>query len=473
MNLTGSDSAFFNSLGIPLAEVERQIDLLKRGVLFPRIHAPALGGKGIIILSEQEKNDLAQYFNETKNQYTLARFIPASGAASRMFFSLSAFLKTGETNYETEKFFEHLHEFPFYPFIGEKNDRMAILHFLLDKTGLNFENLPKALIPFHVNENSIFTALESQLAESIHYATGKNAAAHTHFTIPENFIGEFELIAQNWKKNTDRISFRVSFSFQKSDTHTVALDENGELLKDENGLPVVRPGGHGALLSNLNAMDDDLIFIRNIDNVVAPSAQAQYVFVHEYLGGLTIRLTELIHRSQEKIDQGENIPKSDLDLLEKYFGLKNTDTSELRKQLFRPLRICGMVKNEGEPGGGPFYIQEPDGRISLQIIESAQVDKNDPEQLKLFISGTHFNPVDICCNIKNYKGEKYDLKKFTAPDFSFSSQKMYRDKKITILEHPGLWNGSMHDWLTVFVEIPNSVFNPVKTVNDLLKGAHQ
>ncbi len=473
MKITDSDSIYFNSLGISLTEVERQLHLLKRGVLYPHIHAPALRGNGIIILSETEKSDLAKHFSDTKKQYSISRFIPASGAASRMFFSLSAFLKTGETNYETEKFFEHLHEFPFYPFISEKNDRMAILHFLLDGTGLNFENLPKALIPFHINEESIFTALESQLNESLFYAKGKNDTPHTHFTIPENFIEEFELISISWRKNAARISDKVTFSFQKSDTHTVALDENGELLKDEKGLPVVRPGGHGSLLANLNEMEDDILFIRNIDNVVSPAAQAQYIFVHEFLGGLMMQIMELIYRSQKLLDSGEKISENVLKSLEKYFGNINSDSGEIKKFLFRPLRICGMVKNEGEPGGGPFYIQETDGRISLQIIESAQVDKNDPEQLQLFISGTHFNPVDICCSIKNYKGEKYDLKEFAEPDFSFSSQKMYQDKKITILEHPGLWNGSMHNWLTVFVEIPNSVFNPVKTVNDLLRGAHQ
>lgn len=477
MQFTEKDISFLQERGIRSLEIERQLDLLCNGFQFPKIVKPASKEDGIFILTDSEKKDYCQLFLNENDQYKITRFIPASGAASRMFAHLIEVLNENKNSALIDEFFEQFNEFAFAKLISEtiKKEKQVLLKYVLSEDGLKFNSLPKALIPFHKNENEIITAFESHLFESIKYS-GKNVFIENHFTISENLQSDFEKIfKERLRLNSEMFNENsVSFSYQEKQTDTVSIDEKSEIIRDGEGNIAFRPGGHGALLKNLQNINGDIIFIRNIDNVVSPSNHDEYVFVHQFMGGMLIQYLKILFSVQEKVEHNQMPDESEwIFLKEKFFYKGKQEVNSIHDFVFRPLRICGMVKNQGEPGGGPFWVEEKNGQLSLQIIESSQVNASDHHQGEIFKSGTHFNPVDICCSIKNYKGEKYDLVRFRNEEFSFLASKKQNGKNITVLEHPGLWNGSMHHWLTVFIEIPISVFNPVKTVNDLLREAHR
>jgi hypothetical protein len=477
MKLTEKDSAFLSSKGISEEEAERQFQLLLKGTVYPNLYEGAETGKGIFTFDSVKINVTELYETQCKN-LTILRFIPASGAASRMFSHLQDYLWNDTESELTDEFFNYRELFPFYSLMPDniRNNKREFIDFILSEKGLNYSALPKALIPFHSDDHSVYTAFQSQLAESLGYAIGKDNKAILHFTIGKEYL---DLFRKQFSEFQDREKinpelFSVSYSEQSSATDTISLDENNEPVRTPEGELLLRPGGHGSLIRNLNICTGDLIFIRNIDNVVSPKANEEYAGVHKKLGGLLLFLRDKIYSLQKKADQGISLEKEEVDFLKTYFFFDgDLSKDDLKKFLFRPLRVCGMVKNQGEPGGGPFLITEKNGSVSLQIIESAQVNNTDAHQLKIFKSGSYFNPVDLVCSVLNYKGEKYDLRDFVNTEFSFLAQKKYMGKTIKVLEHPGLWNGAMHHWLTVFAEIPVSVFNPVKTVNDLLRSAHQ
>lgn len=473
MEFTPEDIKLAQSKGIKLSQLEHQLQLLRNGNVYPVLDRAARIQDGISTFSDQQEEKLIEIFDAYSSVYDWCRFIPASGAASRMFAFLVNYIENGEENEQVDLFYNSISKFPFYEKIKldiEGKGKKETIAFVLSSDKLNLLNLPKGLIDFHKKDDKVYTAVASQLDESCYYSIVKNKGSKTYFTISNEHDEVFDDEIHKCLEESE-VSLGVGYSYQSESTDTIALDENGNVFRDENGNIVFRPGGHGSLLKNLRELKEDFIFIRNIDNVLAPHNNEEYVHIHKVMGGLMIKLTRLIFSLQKQIMDGDEISPIEIAQLKMYFNFKD-DVESLKKFLFRPFRIAGMVKNSGEPGGGPFWINE-NGIPSLQIIESAQINNNDDAQMKIFSEGTHFNPVDLCCLIKNYKGVTYDLNQFKNEDFSFISTKSVGGQTIKILEHPGLWNGSMHHWLTLFIEIPSSVFNPVKTINDLLRPNHQ
>ena len=390
-----------------------------------------------------------------------------------------------------------LKSFPFYKIIhdriedsytNEGAEMMAFIREMLEADKLHFDFYPKGLLPFHNYSGQVVTAFEEHLKEGALYASSDNMA-RLHFTVSEQHETMFHEIYQAVKgpltKSTG-VDYIVNFSQQKPSTDTLAVTPENTPFRVNDGSLLFRPGGHGALIENLNDQDADIIFIKNVDNVVVDDYVEEVAFNKEVLAGLLIDLqdkaffyakilnkndlvAEQLTEIQEFVEQQLNVRFSD-----SFGSFSISEQIEIIKdKINRPIRVCGMVKNEGEPGGGPFWIVDPQGHKSLQIVESAQVDKDNHEQWAIFENSTHFNPVDIVCGVKNYMGEKFNLLNFVDTKQGFISQKTKDGKELKALELPGLWNGAMAYWNTIFVEVPLVTFNPVKTVNDLLKSHHQ
>ena len=358
---------------------------------------------------------------------------------------------------------------------------------MLEGAGLNYGALPKGLLKFHRYANGVRTPLEEHLVEGALYAAGKTGQVNVHFTVSTEHKALFsqlveEKVAEYAKKYG--VSFNVSFSEQKPSTDTLAADMENKPFRD-NGKLVFRPGGHGALIENLNDLDADIVFIKNIDNVVPDRLKGDTVTYKKLLAGVLVTLQQQAFQYLKLLDGG-HYSHDQLETIIRFVqqqlrcrkeDIKDLEDADLviylRKKLNRPMRVCGMVKNVGEPGGGPFLAYNPDGTVSLQILESSQIDMKDPEKKAMFEQGTHFNPVDLVCAIRDYKGNKFNLLDYVDKATGFISYKSKNGKDLKALELPGLWNGSMSDWSTVFVEVPLSTFNPVKTVNDLLREQHQ
>ena len=364
----------------------------------------------------------------------------------------------------------------------------AVVSNLLESAGLNYGALPKGLLKFHRYADGVRTPLEEHLVEGALYAAGKSGEVNVHFTVSTEHRALFEkLVAAKAAEYEAKYgtTYHISFSEQKPSTDTVAADMENKPFRDKDGKLLFRPGGHGALMENLNDLDADIVFIKNIDNVVPDRLKADTVTYKKLLAGVLVTLQKQAFEYLELLDGGHYSHEqleTIIRFVQQQLRCRRTDLKELedadlviylRKKLNRPMRVCGMVKNVGEPGGGPFLAYNPDGTISLQILESSQIDMNDPEKKAMFEKGTHFNPVDLVCAVRDYKGNKFDLLKHVDKATGFISYKSKNGKDLKALELPGLWNGSMSDWNTVFVEVPLSTFNPVKTVNDLLREQHQ
>ncbi len=491
-----------------------QFKFLKKGVSKIFIEKPATINNGVFLFSDAEFEDYNTIFNQKNTEFKVEKFVPASGAASRMFKFLSDFLSDFESEKESinayinrkndnalSSFLIGIEKFPFYTdvldhlkehhsdFETYSKDKKSYLFIksVLTDSKYHFIDKPKGVLPFHKYGNAIVTPVEEHLKEVIEYATNENEA-NIHFTISEEHLGYFNEIINIVKpklEEENQKKINISFSYQNPETDSITIDNDGTLLKDSNGNLVFRPGGHGALLHNLNERDSDIIFIKNIDNV-SHNHLNTISYYKKGLGGLLIKIQKQIFNylhlldsetvSKEQITEISNFVKSAL------LTPISVDFEEFRKEskikilkliLNRPIRVCGMVKNEKEPGGGPFWVKEENGSISLQIVESAQIDLTNTHQLKIFNDATHFNPVDIVCGIKNYKGEKFNLLQFTNPETGFIVEKSKNGINYKAYELPGLWNGSMSNWITLFIEVPLATFNPVKTVNDLLKPNHQ
>ncbi|MDL2306159.1 DUF4301 family protein, partial [Bacteroides sp. OttesenSCG-928-D19] len=441
----------------------------------------------------------------TKTYKTIVKFVPASGAASRMFKNLFEFLDADydepSTGFE-KAFFDNISQFAFYnelnaarqastgkdiPTLIADKQYKDIVSGLLGKDGLNYGALPKGLLKFHSYPEGPRTPVEEHLVEGALYATGKSGKSNIHFTVSEEHRDLFQrLLSQKLGQysNMFNVDFNVTFSEQKPSTDTIAVDMENNPFRENDKL-VFRPGGHGALIENLNDLDADVIFIKNIDNVVPDRLKPDTVLYKKLIAGVLVKLQKQIVKYLELLDSGKYTREQVMEVLQfvqKKLFCKNPETKNLedvelvlylRKKLNRPIRVCGMVKNEGEPGGGPFLAYNQDGTISLQILESSQIDMADPEKKEMFEKGTHFNPVDLVCAVRDYKGHKFDLSNYVDKETGFISYKSKNGRELKALELPGLWNGAMSDWNTVFVEVPSSTFNPVKTVNDLLREQHQ
>jgi hypothetical protein len=504
-----------DSLGLTTELVQRQIDMFQNGVNFTNIHAAATIGDGIKPLDEDLITEFLSVFESKKENISIIKFIPASGAATRMFKFLFQFLKSYKPLIqslnahinrndlkELPLFLIGLEKFPFYKAVLEQIESKGIsyevlnanekalvfVQAMLEEKQLNFGNFPKGLFPFHKYNNDISTAFEEHLFEMAFYGTRKSPLK-LHFTISEQhkdrFSAEFKRIEERVEKITG-FSYDISFSYQHKSTDTIALTLKDKPFRDDDGSLHFRPSGHGALLKNLNDIDADLIFVNNIDNVVVKKYKPKVAHYKKVLAGILLKTQQQVF-TYIKLIKNENLTENQLNEIAEFLTRNlNVSISEefekyshkykveyLLDALNRPLRVCGMVKNEGEPGGGPFWVKNEAGKLSLQIVESAQVNKKDKEQKKILENATHFNPVDLVCGIKDYEGKKFNLQDFVNTKASFITMKTKVNHNIKALELPGLWNGSMAYWNTIFVEVPIITFNPVKTVNDLLKSPHQ
>ena len=503
---TPEDLDLFAEKGIDVHTVEEQLASFKSGFPFLRILSSASVGNGILSLDEQQ----TQYYLDLwegylKDNHKVVKFVPASGAASRMFKDLFAFLSADYSEPQTDfekKFFNSIEHFAFYSDLDEaclKNEGRsitdliesgnykAVVSNLLEAKGLNYGSLPKGLLKFHRYATNNRTAMEEHLTEGALYAASSDGEVNIHFTVSHEHLADFKALVAKKKVDYERrygVRYHISFSEQKPSTDTIAVDANNEPFR-ENGRPLFRPGGHGALIENLNDIDAEIIFVKNIDNVVPDRLKADTVTYKKLIAGVLVTLQEQVFEYLTLLDSGKYTHDQMMEMLQflqKKLFCKNPETKDLEDSVLaiylknkfnRPMRVCGMVKNVGEPGGGPFLAYNSDGTISLQILESSQIDMNDPEKKDMFEKGTHFNPVDLVCAVRDYKGHKFDLVKYVDKATGFISYKSKNGKDLKALELPGLWNGAMSDWNTVFVEVPLTTFNPVKTVNDLLREQHQ
>jgi hypothetical protein len=506
--LKNSDLEQLKEKGISPESINKQIERFKNG--FPTIKAtrPATLNDGIIAFPTADINHYKSiYHGEVQKQLKPMKFVPASGAATRMFKDLFQFLDSDQNaedlsaDHPVRRFLVELPRFAFFSEVEKytKNfnlndtaERIShakeIIHKILTREGLGYGFLPKGLIPFHRYPKDLHTPLAEHLYEAAAYAKDLNRIARVHFTISPEHYDFFKKQLENDRlkvENETQTKFEVTFSFQKPYTDTIAVTLNNEPFRDENGHLVFRPGGHGSLIENLNDCNADILFIKNIDNVVPTYSLDLIITYKQALAGLALKIRNNVFAFLNQLDT--NVNNNLIDKVRKFIAENfHTDIPEpvksqsveaqaayLHQFLNRPIRVCGMVKNVGDPGGGPFWVEDNNGQQSLQIVEGSQFDLNDPHQKKLFNNGTHFNPVDLVCIPKNYKGEKFDLTQYIDPETGFISQKSVYGKTIKALERPGLWNGAMAHWLTLFVEVPVETFNPVKTVNDLLKPVHQ
>lgn len=499
--------------GITAEQIKKQLNCFKNGIDKVSLKKPATIGDGIISMSESYIQELTAYFDTRKDSLKLMKFVPASGAASRMFKFLNNFIANFNPDDDTvneyiernndkelRAFLNGLNKFPFYydvaevlkqhPDYSDWNESTCIYHYvksMLQDKQFDFANKPKGNLPFHKYDNLVATPVWEHLKECVAY-TGSNNTANIHFTISEEHEEDFKDLITASKQNIENecnIALHHDFSFQHKNTDTIAVSPDNKPFRDDDDNIVFRPGGHGALINNLNDLKADIVFIKNIDNVSYDNVSVAALY-KKALAGKLIQLQEKIFSHLEEIDKG-NLNHDDVwdiitfakDELFQYippevvnYNFENRVAFAL-ELLNRPIRICGMVKNEGEPGGGPFWVEGKKGKLSLQIVETSQIDLNKKEQSDIVSKATHFNPVDLVCGLKNYKGEYFDLTEYIDVDTGFIVQKNRLGKEVKSYELPGLWNGAMAGWITLFAEVPLETFSPVKTVNDLLKPAHQ
>ncbi len=501
--LTEKDLKQLSERNIAENQVIQQVAQLKRSTKYVELIRPASIGDGILRMDDERVGMMTAVFEADKEFYQFTKFVPASGAASRMFKDLFAFIESGEETPFTDIFFAHIQSFAFFCDLNEATKKLYgsdlaamlqqgrkvdLVKALLEPEGLAYGKLPKALLKFHHYADFDRLALEEHLFEAAQYATDNENVAKLHFTVsPEHetmFKKTVNALKNSYEENYN-VRYDIGFSCQKPSTDTVAIDANGELFRETDGKILFRPGGHGALIENLNDLGEEIVFVKNIDNIVPENKAKTTVIYKKVLAGLLLHLQQHAFEYLELLDEGfvtdeelqeiTNFAKEELmieipDFVNDYNEIEKIDY--LYNKLNRPMRVCGMVKNEGEPGGGPFWVKNDDDEVSLQIIESSQIDHKNAAQEAIFQASTHFNPVDLVCGCWNYKGEAFNLKDYVDANTGFISNKSKDGRELRALELPGLWNGAMADWITVFVEVPITTFNPVKTVNDLLKPMH-
>ncbi|MDY4558517.1 MAG: DUF4301 family protein [Alloprevotella sp.] len=506
--ITENDKALLDRKGISEEKLNSQLACFAKGFPYLKLAAAASVEKGILVPSpDEEQAYLAAWQAYTENPaHRVVKFVPASGAASRMFKDMFAFADASydvpTTDFE-KKFFAELPHAAFFSDLNAACQRLhgkdidallaegqykAVVRAMLDAEGLNYGALPKGLLKFHRYEAGARTPLEEHLVEGALYARQQDGSVNVHFTVSPEHRPLFEqlvaAVVPAYEKEYG-VHYHVSFSEQKPSTDTVAANADNTPFRKADGSLLFRPGGHGALIENLNDMEADVVFVKNIDNVVPDRLKGDTVRYKKLLAGVLVSLQEKAFAYLRKLDSGKYTMddlREMLQFVQKELCTKNPETKlledtelaiYLRKKLNRPIRVCGMVRNVGEPGGGPFLAYNADGTISLQILESSQIDMADPEKKAMFEKGTHFNPVDLVCALKDYQGHAFHLPDYVDPQTGFISHKSKDGKELKALELPGLWNGAMSDWSTVFVEVPLSTFNPVKTVNDLYREQHQ
>ena len=486
--------------GITEKQIETQLKEFETGFPFLKLEAAAAVGNGIVAPNENERKQYVKAWEDYKAAgKRIVKFVPASGAASRMFKNMFAFVDADydvpTTDFE-KKYFNEIEKFAFYEALDAvcvKNEGKgikalmaegnykAVAANMLKAEGLNYGQLPKGMLLFHKYAEGARTPMEEHLVEGAFYAASKGEA-HVHFTVSHDHLEFFKAKvvekADGFAKKYG-IKYDITFSEQKPSTDTVAANPDNTPFREADGSLLFRPGGHGALIENLNEIEADVIFLKNIDNVVPDRLKPETVEWKQVIAGVLVSLQKQAFEYLRILDG--NPSEAQIAEIAKFVeknlctNPKNNkvDAAYLRKKLNRPMRVCGVVKNVGEPGGGPFLTYNQDGTVSLQILESSQIDTNNAEYMKMFTQGTHFNPVDLVCAVKDYQGKPFNLPDFVDKTTGFISSKSKGGKELKALELPGLWNGAMSDWSTIFVEVPLGTFNPVKTVNDLLREQHQ
>ncbi len=478
--------------GLNVDQVYQQIRMFERGTQFTKIVAPATPRNGIKMLSDAETRSFESLYQDFSSRERVVKFVPASGAASRMFQFLHQFLADGVVTDEIDRFLSQQQEFPFQeklahacekdeiPFPANTDNLKAVVQKTLDLFG----NLPKGLVPFHHTPHGPSTPFEDHLAEATAYASRSEGTASLHFTVAPNFKAEINnCLNQSIKSHYSHMDLQIELSFQDHTSDTVAVDEDNRPVEHKAGQLLFRPGGHGALIENLNKIDAPLIFIKNIDNVAAPQHLEAIAQNKRVLAGYALSLQTRIFNFLDRLDDADHSEcLAMVDFLKQELGQDLTEAiqgwelgkirSFLLGRLNRPLRVCGMVRQEGQPGGGPFWVAEAPGIRSLQIVEMSQIDGNDPDAMQLVSAATHFNPVDLVCLVRDRFGQRFDLSQFIDSQAYFIAKKSHQGSPIKALEWPGLWNGAMAFWNTAFVEVPMITFNPVKTVLDLLNPGH-
>ena len=508
MELSAADRRQLADRGIPGEEIARQLDLHRSPPPPTRLVRACQLGDGIVRLDPDRRQELARVYRRAADSGRFGKFVPASGAATRMFRDLLAARSRGDDDDgATDRFFGNLHRFAFRDTLAgalevdpEALDRLArrdpakVLATLLDETdtersALGYASIPKGLVPFHRTDGEGRTAAEEHLREAAELATDARGRCRVHFTVPLDresvFCQALDALAEQVGLELG-VQFLVGTSTQSPATDTLAADLEGQPFRDGDDRLVFRPGGHGALIGNLGALDIDLVFIKNIDNILPLERRPRVVHWKQVLGGLLLELDERIAEVLRRCEAEESDPvwlEAALDFAHRQLGLSEAESLRerpgdeqrafLQKWLDRPLRICGVVPNTGEPGGGPFWVEDTWGRLGRQIVEPAQVDLRDPAQADLFLGSTHFNPVDVVCRLRSHRGKPYDLEQYVDPRTAFVTRKTFDGRPLQALERPGLWNGSMAGWNTLFVEVPGETFAPVKTVFDLLRPEHQ
>ncbi|RTY82683.1 DUF4301 family protein [Flavobacterium sp. ZB4P23] len=514
LGFSSDDFLYIQEYGISMKNIQKQLNFFKNGIPKADLVRPATVSNGILKLSEKDFQEKSLFFDAHKSNLKLQKFVPASGAASRMFKFLTEFINEFDVENESINsyinrkkanklavFIVGMEKLPFFDAIDKRLraeyaafdtldpslKNYYFIKFILSSDYFDFANQPKGTLPFHKYKTHIATPVEEHLQECTHY-TSTNNCSHLHFTVSESHQKKFESRIDAIKSKIEKqsgVTIQVSFSYQSKRTDTLAVTMKNKPFRDEKGQLVFRPGGHGALIANLNDLEADIVFIKNIDNVIQNNLEKISLY-KKGLAGILLAIQQQVFRYLNALDtvaiESAFVDEIILFLKEKLNTTmkdgSHTDSldnkvKEIKAILNRPIRVCGMVKNEGEPGGGPFWVRDHQGGISLQIVEGFQVDLANDNQKAILDAATHFNPVDLVCSLKNYKKEKFDLTHFVDYSSGFIVEKNVAGKNIKGYELPGLWNGAMAKWLTVFVEVPLITFNPVKTVNDLLKPAHQ
>ncbi len=506
--------------GLTAEQVLRQMEILATGPYYLHVLRPCTMGDGIKVLDREPSAGYMNLHETEARKGRFIKFVPASGAASRMLKSLHRYVHKGEcatwsdisaeadqgqaAAREVVRFIKELDRFAFFEEVQETIRKMgqplwgygpeksaaSVLRTVLSEEGLGYGLLPKGLFKFHKYGGRVRTAFEEHLVEAAAYVADGNRRCRIHFTVSREHMDPFESLFREVRSSYERwheVKYDVSFSIQQPSTDTIALNDEDKPFRDKRGRLLFRPGGHGALLQNLNDLKADLVFMKNIDNVAPDHLKPTTVRWKKLMAGYLIQLQARIFRYLEWL----STPSTQRSLLQEIRGfiegelcipLGHTSVEaagqETLRALFydtlnRPLRVCGMVKNEGEPGGGPFWVQAGDGRISLQIVEGAQINPTSRDQAEIWASATHFNPVDIVCGLRDWRSNPFDLVRYVDPQSFFVSRKSSGGKTLKALERPGLWNGAMARWITVFVEVPVETFSPVKTITDLLRKEHQ
>ncbi|UII19812.1 DUF4301 family protein [Fulvivirga ligni] len=493
--------------GVPVEKAQEQIKNFENGFPYLDIKSSATIEDGILKLTESKLSHYVELYEKASSDKKIVKFVPASGAASRMFKDLYSYIESDADDFDTndfvQKFINNLSSFAFKDQLDDtlkkqgssikealdKKEYKKIVNALLDpENGMGYGELPKGLLQFHKYYDGPRTPVQEHFVEGAEYATGANNTVHLHFTVSPEHQERFEKHVAEIKEAFEKhykVKFEVSFSQQKKSTDTIAVNMDNTPFIEDDGSVLLRPAGHGALLENLNDIDADLIYIKNIDNVVPDRLKETTTLYKQAIGGVLLDVQSKIFEALSKLDKDvtDDLIESLTQLFDGQLRIKKPDSfSSFSKQqkadyfkakLNRPIRVCGMVENTGEPGGGPFWVKDEDGSLALQIGETAQLDLDNEEYKKIFKESSHFNPTDLVCGVKDYKGNKFDLLQHRDPKTGFITKKSKSGKDLKAQELPGLWNGSMADWNTILVEVPLITFNPVKTINDLLRDQHQ